>query len=335
MLMLVGLISVLLAGAMNGSWAAPMKRVTGWEWENTWLAWAFLAMVVIPLAIAASTVPNLAGVYGSSGVEPLARTALYGMLWGVSAILFGLGIARIGLALGFGIILGVGASLGALVPFVKLHSDRLFTPAGLLTLAGVSVILAGVAFCARAGLLREAVGGRRQGEGSFAAGLVICLLSGLGSMFMSVALNEATPICKVAESFGTPQSRSLDAVWPVLLGAGFLVNGAYCLYRLSHRRSAVLFSKSVAFNLLIVTVMAALWSGSNFVYGAGARGMGPLGLVLGWPVFMAAIVLTANGWGILSGEWRGAGGAAVTWSASGSALLVTGIAILAAAGRAS
>ena len=49
--------------------------------------------------------------------------------------------------------------------------------------------------------------------------------------------------------------------------------------------------------------MAVLWSGSNFVYGAGARRLGSLGLVLGWPMFMAAIVLTANAWGLLTGEW--------------------------------
>jgi len=75
-----------------------------------------------------------------------------------------------------------------------------------------------------------------------------------------------------------------------------------------------------------------LWSGSNFVYSAGARGMGPLGLVLGWPVFMAAIVLTANTWGLLTGEWRGAGWRAVAWAAAGSLLLVAGISVIASAG---
>ena len=54
-----------------------------------------------------------------------------------------MGVTRVGLALGFGIILGIGCSLGAILQFVKLHRERLFTITGLLTLASVAVILAG------------------------------------------------------------------------------------------------------------------------------------------------------------------------------------------------
>ena len=329
--MYAALMLVLLAGGMNGSFAAPMKRVHGWDWENTWLIWSFFGMIIIPLAVAAATIPSLGAVYRAAGPESCTRTALYGMVWGASAVLFGLGITRLGLALGFGIILGTGSSLGAVVPFVKLHRDRLFTTAGLLTLAGVGLIVAGVAACARAGLLREAAGGQQHGERSFAAGLVICLLSGMGTTFMTLALNEATPIYGAAEALGTPPARSLNAVWPVLLGGGFAVNAAYCAFLLVRRGSAARFRDATAANLGLVLAMATLWSGSNFVYSAGARGMGPLGLVLGWPVFMAAIVLTANTWGLLTGEWR-AGWRAAAWAAAGSLLLVAGISVIASAG---
>jgi L-rhamnose-H+ transport protein len=333
--MLAALILLLLAGGMNGSFATPMKRVRGWEWENTWLVWAFLGMIVIPLAVAAVTVPNLKAVYSAVSSVLIARIAVYGSLWGVSAVLFGLGIARVGIALGFGMILGTSSSLGAIVPFVRLHRDRLFTTVGLLTLAGVGVILAGVVACARAGLLREAAGTQARGAGSFNVGLLICVLSGIGSAFMSLALNEATPISKAAEALGTPTSRSLNAVWPVLLGGGFTVNAAYCAFRLIRRSTVGRFRHAIAANLTLVLAMAVLWSGSNFVYGAGARGMGPLGLVLGWPVFMAAIVLTANAWGLVTGEWRGSGWRTAAWAVAGSLLLVAGISVIASAGRAS
>jgi len=329
------LMLVLLAGGMNGSFATPMKRVRGWEWENTWLAWSFLAMIMIPLAVAAVTVPNLKAVYSAAGPVPLTRTAVYGMVWGASAVLFGLGITRVGLALGFGIILGTSASLGAVLPFVTLHRNRLFTAVGMLTLIGVGIILAGVAACARAGLLRKAAGSGQRGEGSFAVGLGICVLSGLGSAFMSVALNEATPIFGAAEALGTSPTRSLNAVWPVLLGGGFAVNAAYCTFLMVRRGSAARFRHARAVNLGLVLAMAILWSGSNFVYGAGARGMGPLGLVLGWPVFMAAIVLTANAWGLLTGEWRGAGRRTAAWAVAGILLLVAGISVIASVGSGS
>jgi len=335
LLMLAALMLILLAGAMNGSFAAPMKRVRGWEWENTWLAWSLLAMIIIPLAVAAATIPNLGAVYGAAGPGAFTRTTLYGMAWGASAVLFGLGITRVGLALGFGIILGTGSSLGALVPFVRLHRDQLFTTAGLRTLVGVGIILTGVVACARAGLLREAARTEQRGEGSFAAGLAICVLSGIGTTFMSLALNEAAPIYGAAEALGAPPARSLNAVSPVLLGGGFVVNAVYCAFLLIRRHSAPRFRDATAANLGLVLAMAVLWSGSNFVYGTGARGMGPLGLILGWPIFMAAIVLTANAWGLFTGEWRGAGGRAIASALAGSLLLVAGISAVASAGRVS
>ena len=33
--------------------------------------------------------------------------------------------------------------------------------------------------------------------------------------------------------------------------------------------------------------------------------MGSLGTVVGWPLFMSLIVITASIWGVLTGEWRG------------------------------
>jgi L-rhamnose-H+ transport protein len=333
--MLAALMLVLIAGAMNGTFAVPMKRVRGWEWEHTWLAWSILGMLVIPWAVALATVSNVSAVYRTAGVQPLARTALCGMIWGVGTVLFGLGITRVGLALGFGIILGTSSSLGTIIPLVTLHRDRLFVVPGLIMLTGVAVILVGVGACARAGLLREAVAQRHSGTGSFKTGLVICLLSGLGSCFMSLALNESTPISSAAERLGTSPSGSLNAVWPVLLGGGLAVNVVYCTILLLRRGNVARFGENAGANIGLVAAMAVLWSGSNFVYGAGARGMGALGFVLAWPIFMAAIVLTANVWGLLTGEWRSADRRALTWAASGCLLLVIGIWIIASAGNGS
>lgn len=331
--MLAALALVLLAGAMNGSFATPMKRVRGWEWEHTWLTWSFFAMIVIPVIVAVFTVPNLQAVYRAAGPQPLVRTAVYGMLWGAGAVLFGLGVTRVGLALGFGIILGTATSFGALIPFLELHRERLFSTAGALTVGGVGIVSAGVAACARAGLLRESAVSPQLGAASFRTGLGVCVLSGLGSTVMSVALNEAAPIYSAAEAFGTPSARSMNAVWPVLLAGGFAVNAAYCAFLVVRRRNVARFSKGVAVNLALVVAMSVLWSGSNFAYGVGARSMGSLGLVLGWPIFMGAIVLTANAWGLLTGEWHRAGSRAIGWAATGNLLIIVGIPVIASAGR--
>jgi L-rhamnose-H+ transport protein len=332
--MLVALMLVLLAGGTSGSFAVPMKHIRCWQWEHTWLAWSFLGMLVIPVAVAVVTVPDLGAVYRAAGLESFALTVLYGMIWGAGTVLLGLGITRVGLALSFGIVIGTSSSLGTIIPLVMLHRDRLLTAAGLLMLAGVGVIQGGVAAGARAGLLREAAAQERRG-GSFMVGLIICLFSGLGSSFMSLALNESTPISRAAESLGASQAVSLNAVWPVLLGGGLAVNAVYCVFLLVRRGNAGCFAEFTGANIGLVVVMAVLWSGSNFVYSAGARRMGSLGLILGWPIFMAVIVLTANAWGLLMGEWRSAGRQATKWAAAGCLLLIVGIWIIALAGNVS
>jgi L-rhamnose-H+ transport protein len=52
--------------------------------------------------------------------------------------------------------------------------------------------------------------------------------------------------------------------------------------------------------------MAVLWTGGLILYGHGASSMGELGSVLGWPVFLAIMILVSSLWGVFSGEWKGA-----------------------------
>jgi hypothetical protein len=37
----LGLAVVVLAGVLQGSFAAPLKRMSAWRWENSWLLFAF------------------------------------------------------------------------------------------------------------------------------------------------------------------------------------------------------------------------------------------------------------------------------------------------------
>jgi L-rhamnose-H+ transport protein len=331
--MLAALMTIVFAGVMNGSFAAPMSRVRGWQWEHTWLLWSILAMFVIPASVMAATVSNPGAVYRTAGPEAIVSTALYGMVWGAGTVLFGLGIARVGIALSFGIILGTSSSVGTLVPLLILRRGRALSHADMFVLMGAGFVLMGVAFSAWSGLLRETTRSERVKRSSFAVGLIVCFLSGIGSSCMSLALNESTPISNAARALGTSEAASLNAVWPILLGGGALVNVLYCVLLFIRHRNLAHFRQSASVNTAWVALMAILWSGSNFVYGFGARGLGPLGLVVGWPIFMAVIVLSANAWGVLKGEWRSAGTGAVAWATAGCLLLIAGIWIVAWAGN--
>jgi len=173
-----GLAVVFLAGILNGSFAAPMKRIAGWHWENSWMVFAISGLLVFPWIVTFATVPNVAGVYAGASSSTLTKVLLFGLLWGVGATLFGLGISRVGMALGFALILGITASFGSLLPLAILHSDQLLARRGLALIAGTVVMLLGLVFLALAGRTRErdlgTEGGVRSG---FTLGLIICIFS--------------------------------------------------------------------------------------------------------------------------------------------------------------
>ncbi len=292
------------------------------------MIWAVTGCLAFPAITALLTVPDLGAVYRATSPAAMTTTALFGLIWGISAILFGLGVNRLGLALGFGIIIGSSAALGALVPLVVQHPEQIATAKGITTLAGVLLIVLGVAGCSAAGRLREEASTMAR-RGSFRAGLVICLLSAMGAPAVNFGLAFGGEIVANAGRLGAIEGNAINAVWPVLFAGGLVANSAYCGWLISRRGTWRSFTSEVpAMNLPLAAAMGFLWFGSNLIYGYGSQALGDMGLVLGWPVFMGAVVLTANGWGIVSGEWRDAPAAAMRWVAAGVALLIAGVSVI-------
>ena len=151
----MGVAWVLLGGILNGSFFVPVKRMKAWSWENTWLAYSIVAMVALPWALAFATVPNLGDTYHQSSWRTLFEVAIFGLGWGVGSTFFGLGVARVGMALGYAVVLGITASFGSLLPLVVLHPDRLLTKPGIALLAGTALVMVGLALLAVAGRRRE------------------------------------------------------------------------------------------------------------------------------------------------------------------------------------
>src|SRR5208282_2724614 len=150
-----GLMLVFVGGMLNGSFAAPMKRLSAWRWENIWLLYSLSGLLILPWIIAVATVPHLGDVFQQSSGAVLTKVALFGFAWGIGGLLFGQGIARVGLALGFAVILGITSSFGSLLPLAILHRDQLGTRHGVTLIAGTLIMTLGLVFLALAGKRRE------------------------------------------------------------------------------------------------------------------------------------------------------------------------------------
>src|ERR1039458_8498383 len=156
----MGIMLLILAGAMNGSFTLPMKFTRKWAWENTWLAWTIFALCIFPPLLAFLTVPSLGQVYSDAGSGPIAIAAGCGAGWGVSQVFFGLAVDAVGIALAFSVILGISAAVGALIPLFA--ASTAFTSQGIAVMGGVALVIVGVLVCAKAGRAREAALGRSE-----------------------------------------------------------------------------------------------------------------------------------------------------------------------------
>lgn len=320
---------------MQGSFTLPMKFTQKWRWENVWLVYAVVGLFLLPWLVAAWTIPQLVEVYRQADLRALAFAIVFGAGWGAGSVLFGLGVDRIGMALAFAIILGLTASVGSLVPMMVLHPEKLDTAKGYLIVVGLAVVLVGIYLCARAGYLKEALLAS-QGPASssnppknFGLGLFVCVLSGILSPMLNFSLAFGESITERAVELGAKPTSAPNAIWALAVGSGFVVNAGYCLHLLLRNKSWGAFGdRGTSSYWLLGTMMGALWMFGISVYGMGAAKVGELGTVIGWPLFMATIIIMANVWGMLTGEWRGAGPRARRMIISGVAVLTLAIFII-------
>ncbi len=311
--LLTGFLLVLLAGLLQGSFILPMTLVKRWSWEHTWATFSLLGMLVFNWIITLLFVPNIFAVYAASPGRDLAILALFGLGWGVGAVLFGLGMDRLGMALGYPIIMGLIASLGALIPLLVFFPQTLLTTRGVILLAGTALVIFGIVLCSIAGSRRTPSEGKSTAArpNAFKIGLAIAILAGILSCLPNVGVAFGGNLVSAAESLGVSQAASGNTVWALLFTFGFVANLTYCLYLMITRKTlAQYWNPETPRNLGLSALMALMWIGSFYLYGAGAAKLGRWGVVVGWPLFISLSIIVGNLWGLWRGEWQGAPAAA-------------------------
>ncbi len=336
-----GVVLSIVAGVLNGSFATPTKYAHQWKWENIWSVWGLWAMLILPWALVFATIPHAVRFFAQTPSSQWTLLILFGIGFGLAQIFFGLGIAAVGIALNFAIAIGISTALGSLVPFLSQHSDKVFTREGFFIFLGNVIILAGIAVSALAGRQKEKqlrASGPPPAKStekrmSFAAGLTLCILAGIGSPMSNFGAAFCGPTVQRAVQIGASPANKYNVIWAPLYAAAFLPYLIYCIYLWRKNRSFHLFAASgTGINWIFGVVMASLWMGSSWVYGGVMARIGAMGAVLGWPLFMSAIILASSAWGFATGEWRGAGSKAVKGMLAAIVLLILGFSILAYSG---
>lgn len=336
---IIGLIIIAIGSFGQSSSYVPIKKVEKWSWESFWLIQGCFAWLIFPLLgsyLAVAGHGSLLDLWSSGGAS---KAIIYGVLWGIGGLTFGLSMRYLGVALGQSISLGTCAAFGTLFPTLIAGKD-LFQGEGLLLLVGVMITLAGIATIGYAGSLRSknmTEEEKKQSIKDFALtkGLLVALLAGVMSACFALGLEAGTPIKEAALHLGVPTLYAgLPVIFLVTLG-GFFTNAAYCIQQnIRHQSGKDYFSvpvNTLVTNVLFCALAGVLWYSQFFGLEVGKSFLSdhPVMLAFSWSILMSLNVVFSNIWGILLKEWKGASKSTIGVLLLGLIILISSIIVVA------
>lgn len=329
----IGLIIIAIGAFCQSSCYVPINKIKDWSWESYWIVQGVFAWLLLPFLGALLAVPaghSLFELFTAEQSFNIWMTILFGVLWGVGGLTFGLSMRYLGVALGQSIALGTCAGLGTIMGPVLLN---IFfpeqDPLSKLTLSvilGVVVTLIGIAIIGVAGSMKSAGLSEEEKKAAvkdfnFPKGLTIALLAGFMSGCFNVGLTFGADI-----KFDETQEMfaALPATFLVTLG-GFITNAIYCFYQNQKNKTWGDYKKSNVWgnNIVFCLLAGALWYSQFFGLSLGQSFFekGGTMFVLSFCILMALNVVFSNVWGIILKEWKGCSSKTIS-------VLVAGIVVL-------
>jgi L-rhamnose-H+ transport protein len=260
----IGVIYHWIGGFASATNFIPFRGIKRWSWEIYWLVQGFAAWIVTPIVLACIFVPNVFGILSQVHADPTSHAIgyafLWGVLWGMGGLTFGLAIRYLGIALGYAIALGLCTAFGTLIPPIYDGSIRtiLHETSGQIILLGVLVCLIAVAINGLAGLSKEreitpeekAEAG--ESDYNFGKGIAVAIFAGIMSSFFAFGLKAGKPIGDIAKTQLLADHR-LD-LWQnlpiliVVLWGGFLTNFIWSAILILKNRSIKQFAGEPGYN---------------------------------------------------------------------------------------
>jgi L-rhamnose-H+ transport protein len=282
----------------------PLKFNRKWRWENTWFIFSLVSLLVLPWALALLLVNHLFQIYDSLTASQFVTPLLFGAGWGIAQVLFGISIRRLGLGVAYAIVVGLGTLLGTLVPLFVQHRAQLGRALLIPVLAGIVIMLIGIAFSAWAGQIREhdQEPGSNPFSGRYKAAVFGAILCGILAPMLNYSFAFGQDIAVAAVRLGNSEVRAAYAVWPIGLAGGLLPNIGYSIYLLRKNHTGARFQFMYP-DIFWAILMAILWMGAFALYGMSATYLGRFGTSIGWGLFQIFMIMTATLSGVFTGEW--------------------------------
>lgn len=326
-----GVILHAIGGLAAASFYIPYKKVRGWAWESYWIVGGFFSWIIAPWIVSALKTPHLAQVLREAPTSSLLYCYLFGILWGIGGLTFGLTMRYLGMSLGYALALGFCAAFGTVIPplFNGELAGLLSKLSGQTIMGGMLVCLVGIAICGKAGIQKEKELSDSQKKASikefnFSKGLWVAIFAGVMSACMAFGIAAGKPITELAVKYGTPDLWKNSPTYIIIFAGGFSVNVIWCLLLNKRNQTGGDYLKAgtpLLLNYLFSALAGATWYLQFMFYGMGTTQMGRYDFS-SWTLHMAFIIIFSNIWGILFFEWRGSSRRTHTLIATGILVLI-------------
>lgn len=336
----IGIFLHAVGGFAAGSFYMPFKKIKDWAWESAWLINGIFSWIIMPWVIGFVTVPGLLSLLLDAPIKNVVLCYLFGVLWGVGGLTFGLSMRYLGMSLGYAITLGLCAAFGTIIPpiYDGTFGGLLATASGLTTLGGVMVCLIGIAVCGWAGVSKEKELSSEQKqetikEFNFGKGLLVAVFAGVMSACMAFGIAAGEPIADLAVARNVPTLWQNSPVFIVVLAGGFMTNFLWCVYLNFKNRSGrdyiEMTRPSFARNYVLCAAAGITWYLQFMFYGMGTTRMGGYDFA-SWSIHMAFIIVFSNMWGLVFREWKGCSGRTLTIIGTGIGIVMASILLIGA-----
>ncbi len=344
---LLGVALHALGGIGHGSFYAPLKKVRGWAWESAWLAQGLAAWLITPWLVAWLTGSQPLATFAQASWHDMRNTFLFGAIWGMGSLTFGLSMRYLGMSLGQAVALGYTVALGTLIPplLEGKFAAIIATGSGKVVVFGVVVCLLGIGLCGLAGVRRDRERGAQKtssGRSLLGLGFLVASFSGIMSSGFALGINAGKPLADLALKNGSPSIFQNSPTFILVMAGGLSVNLIWCLYLGIKNRSTGDFLGNISNkhhdwngapamekhqpgflkkNYLWASIAGVTWYVGFMLYGMGTTFMGDYHFV-SWSIHLAFVIAFSTLCGILAREWSGVRPLTAVCVAVGMAVLV-------------
>ena len=312
---LLGIFYHAIGGFAAGSFYIPYGKVKNWAWEVYWLIGGFFSWMLMPWLLVLLTVPDLKAFMANITFEMVLWPYIFGVLWGIGGLTFGLTMRYLGVSLGMAMALGLTAAFGTMVPpiyYGQLNS-MLEHSWGWITLIGVLVSLIGIVITGKAGILKdkdlpENKKTENIKEFNLKKGIIVAIFAGVMSASFAFGIAAGKPITELAIQLGTPELFSNSPTFIFIMAGGFTTNLLWCLPLSFKNKTISDYVKTentpVLKNYFFSALAGITWYLQFMFYGMGTTKMGNVDFA-SWSIHMAFIIVFSTMWGLILNEWKG------------------------------